>query len=177
MNRFYDLAVIEPTESANTLSTGDTGLSRTTGIASSTAAPFSTESVVQGTLRGPVRNPGVDVVVRTPTGEWLVLESKLGAARIHLSRPQIGGLVFGVLVAGRALLADTAAFSVPVSVSGTVSYGEMMTVGEAVPPLAQPGIEVEMRLTPPPVEYRKIGVRFRFVGNDEPRIFYDPDRD
>jgi hypothetical protein len=177
MSRFYDIAVIGPTESANTVSTADARLSGITNIASSTSAPLSAESIVQGTARGPVRIPDVDVVVRTLTGDWLLLESKLGASRIRLSRPQVGGLVFGVLVAGRALLADTAALSVPVSPADTVSHSEMIMVGDAVAPLAQPDVEVEMRLTSPPVEYRKIPVRFRFVGKDEPRVFYDPERD
>jgi hypothetical protein len=38
-------------------------------------------------------------------------------------------------------------------------------------------IEVDIKLTAPPVQYDKVLVQLRDVGADKPRILYDPDQD
>lgn len=37
--------------------------------------------------------------------------------------------------------------------------------------------DIETRLIPPPMPTRRIKVKFRFIGIEAPRIFFDPDRD
>jgi hypothetical protein len=37
--------------------------------------------------------------------------------------------------------------------------------------------DVDARLTPPPVAMRKIKVKLKYMGWEEPRIFFDPDKD
>lgn len=37
--------------------------------------------------------------------------------------------------------------------------------------------DVDARLEPPPIRFRQLKTRLRFVGKDAPRIAYDPDRD
>src|SRR3990172_10687270 len=102
MKRFYDFAVIEPTESANTRSTSDVGLLGTIDdLAASTSAPLLRGSFEQGTTRRPLAIPQVDVLMQTSEGHQLFVESKFEAPRIRVSRPLIGALLWGILVADR----------------------------------------------------------------------------
>jgi hypothetical protein len=41
----------------------------------------------------------------------------------------------------------------------------------------QGGVEIDITLTAPPRQYGKASVQLRRVGQDAPRIFYDPDHD
>jgi hypothetical protein len=114
-------------------------------------------------------------------GRYVVIQAKSEPTIVRLLRPRAGAAAAVVCIGVFATspFADT---NVPLlrgryeklyETCSTLIGSSFLDAFEQLPR----DVELEMRLVPPPIKYRKLAVRLHSTGREEPRVFYDPDRD